>query len=175
MRVGSSRRQAWTPVLETPLWTAPWCQPLTPPTTGCAGRPLPLRTSCLVLAGRSPGLEEPPLFNRVPSLSVLSFHSISLPSSHIIHLSPAFTVSSFSYLFISFFLSFIILPLSLWIFYPRPLISFFKFMSEFYSPFFSSYCPYPQTTLCPVFNPLLFFSQHFSLCTSHPTISPVCE
>lgn len=75
----SSQSRAWTAMLEAPLWTAPWCQPLTPPTTGCAGRPLPLRTSCLVLAGRSPGLEEPPLYNRFPSRSLLFLSVLSFP------------------------------------------------------------------------------------------------
>ncbi len=97
VRVESSQSRAWTAMLEAPLWTAPWCQPLTPPTTGCAGRPLPLRTSCLVLAGRSPGLEEPPLYNRFPSLSLPFcpfFHSasVSLPLSHVISLFPAVTL-----------------------------------------------------------------------------------
>lgn len=77
VRVESSQSRAWTAMLEAPLWTAPWCQPLTPPTTGCAGRPLPLWTSCLVLAGRSPGLEEPPLYNQFPSPPFLSV-SLSL-------------------------------------------------------------------------------------------------
>uniref|UniRef100_G3NWM4 Uncharacterized protein n=1 Tax=Gasterosteus aculeatus TaxID=69293 RepID=G3NWM4_GASAC len=46
--------------LNRPLMPAPDA-----PHHRCAGRPLPLRTSCLVLAGRSPGLEEPPLYNPV--------------------------------------------------------------------------------------------------------------
>lgn len=67
-----------------------------PPTTGCAGRPLPLRTSCLVLAGRSPGLEEPPLYNRFPSLSVLSLTLyLCLPHTSSLFLSGSHFLSLF--------------------------------------------------------------------------------
>lgn len=69
-----------------------------PPTTGCPGQPLPLRTSCLVLAGRSPGLEEPHHCDQSPSFSlpflfILSF-LICLPVS----LSPLLLFFFFHYL-----------------------------------------------------------------------------
>lgn len=86
MRVESSRAGHGRLFWRLSLWSAPWCQPPTPPpTTGCPGQPLPLRTSCLVLAGRSPGLEEPPHCDQSPSFSlpflfILSF-LIRLPVS----------------------------------------------------------------------------------------------
>lgn len=178
----AAKAEAWTAMLEAPLWTAPWCQPLTPPTTGCAGRPLPLRTSCLVLAGRSPGLEEPPLYNRFPSLSLLflpfSLSFLSLSLSHIIFPFPAVVLCHLSFanfLNVSIFLSFIS---SLYLFVPPLPFNPLSRSSVIFLLFSLNHCwplsflsPYPLSPnlLCVLLStPLLSLTlRTFFLCTHH--------
>lgn len=148
--------------LNCPLMPAPD----TSPTTGCGGRPLPLRTSCLVLAGRSPGLEEPPLYNRVPS-PVTAFSA-----SFTLHLSFS-TLTFFLFYSSSLMCSlscFLCLPFSYSFCYH--LVSFYHLLVFFLCP------PIPKSTVS-CFNPLLppiFISLTFLLlCTSHLTTGPVCK
>lgn len=144
--------------LNCPLMPAPD----TPPTTGCGGRPLPLRTSCLVLAGRSPGLEEPPLYNRVPS-PVTAFSAS--PTLHL----------SFSTLTFFLFCSSLMCSLSCFLCLP---FSYFLLLSSCFFISSIGFLPLLKSTVsCFYPNPFPIFISLAILVsrTSHLTSGPVCK
>lgn len=121
--------------------------PDTPPTTGCGGRPLPLRTSCLVLAGRSPGLEEPPLYNRVPS-PCHCFLCLPHTASLILHLT-----------FFLFYSSSLMCSLSCFLFLP---FSYFFLLSSCFFISSIGFLPLPSPNLLfPALTPLTHLSDFY--------------